>query len=355
MRINEETIIKDIKEIERELYRVKSYSDFCVKVSTLLTLSDTYNALTNDKIEIHIPNNIYYLTKLNNSRGYIEYILDEYFNNRKEHNRLAGKVLGTFHRSNFNSLELEEGTSIISNKVIMELIDAFLIDLNPNMRKEFNYLLMNGLIDDTFKEQGTNITFFNFFKSKPYILVDKLENIFDIDVLMHELGHAYSLKMVENKSYNQSLWFTKQYYEMYSIYVELCFQEFLKKNHVFTKDALVIENSFYTYMYTYFKDIKESNDIKDDYTLNTYSMETIKDAFIYSYGHYLAMLLHEKRMNDKEGTEDRLNDFLSYQGLLSYDEQLKLFDLDRDKLNDMKVLKKRLKTHNEDISKHIVL
>ena len=353
MRIKEETIIKDIKEIERGLYRVKSYSDFSVKVSTLLTLADTYNALTNDKIEIHIPNNKFYLTKLNNSKGYIEYILDEYFDNKKEHNKLAGKILGAFHRSNFNSFELEEGTTKINSKVITELIDAFLIDLDPNMRKEFNYLLMNGLIDSDYKEQDTNITFFNFFKSKPYILIDKLENIFDIDVLMHELGHAYSLKMIENKSYNQSLSFTKQYYEMYSIYVELCFQEFLKKNHIFTKDALILENSFYTYMYTYFKGIKECNDIKDDYTLNTRDMETIKDAFIYSYGHYLAMLLHEKRMDDKEGIEEALNDFLSYQGLLSYDEQLKLFDLNRDKLNDMKVLKKRLKSHNEEISKHI--
>lgn len=353
MIIKEETIINDIKEIERELYRVKSFSDFSLKVSTLLTLADIYNALTNDRIEIHIPNNKFYLTKLNNSKGYIEYILDEYFNNRKEHNRLAGKILGTFHRSNFNSFELEEGTNKVSNKVIMELIDAFLIDFNPNMRKEFNYMLMNGLIDTSLKEQLTNITFFNFYASKPYILVDKLETIFDIDILMHELGHAYSLKMVENKSKEQSLSFTKQYYEMFSLYIELCFQEFLKKNHVFTKDALVIENSFYTYMYAYFKGIKECKDFEDDYSLNTVDMETIKDAFIYSYGHYLAMLLHEKRTINKEGTEDVLNDFLSYQGLLSYDEQLKLFDLDRDKLNDMKVLKKRLQIHNEEISKHI--
>lgn len=353
MRIDEKELKLEFNKLLKDFYKVRSYTDYRLKIISALVLSQSYNELTGKTLDLSVPNIDYYDDKLILKPGYLDEILDEYFNNQREHNKLSGKIIGTFHRADFKDYNLEQGTSKISKKRQYELINEFLLDLNPNIHKEFNSLLMNKRIDSTQKYYETNATYFNYYKGNAYVMVDKLENIYDVDILMHELGHAYAIKRLENKSKVQSLNFTRSYHELISMYMELCFQDYLKKNHIYLKDAYLIENSFYTYMYYYFLSLKSVNNIKDDESLCINDMEFIEEAFIYAYGHYLAMRIHENSMKDREGTNEALNDFLSYQGLLSYDEQLNLFGLNRENLNDMKVLKKRLNTHKEEIKNYI--
>lgn len=353
MRIDEDKLKNEIYKLSKEFYKTKSFTDYRLKASTIVVLYQAYANLTGEVLDINIPELSYYNEKMYKIPHYLDEILDEYFINQKEHNKLSGNVLSTYNRSGFKDYNLEEGTSKINKKKQIELINDFLTDLNPKIYKEFNYLVMNNLIDDIYKPIDSNVTYFNHYKTKPYIMIEKLDNIFDIDVLMHELGHAYAIKNLENRSKEQSLTFTRSYHEMISMYMELSFQEYLKKNHLYLRDAYIIENSFYTYMYYYFNALKVCNKLKDDDSLCIHQMEYIDEAFIYSYGHYLALRIHEKSIKDKEGTNNALNDFLTYQGLLTYDEQLNLFGLNRDNLNDMKVLKKRLKNHTEELKKYI--
>ena len=216
-------------------------------------------------------------------------------------------------------------------------------------------MLMNGLIDTENRKTNNNVTYSDCFNLKSYIIVEQLDNLYDIDVLMHELGHVYSSRMNDSKSKIQSIKHTRHFYEMFSLYMELCFIDYLKKNHILERDTAIVENSFYTFMYTYFYQLKLFNSIEDDGYLHHEYTGDLFDAFIYGYGHYLSMLIHERQLSDKEGTIEMLDDYLSYQGLMTYDEQLKHFSLNRDKLKDMKVLKKRLEEHNKLLDKHIKL
>lgn len=353
MRINEDKLKNEIYKLSRDFYKIKSFTDYRVKSSTIAVLYEAYTNLTGEVLDINIPEINYYIEKMYKLPHYMDEIMDEYFNNQKEHNKLSGNVLSTYNRSRFKEYNLEKGTSKINKQKQIELIRDFLNDLSPSIYKEFNYLIMNNLIDDIYKPIDSNVTYFDHYKAKPYIMIEKSDNIFDVDVLMHELGHAYAIKMLENKSREQSLTFTRSYHEMISMYMELSFQDYLKKNHLYLRDAYILENSFYTYMYYYFSALKACNKLKDDDTLCIHHMEYIDEAFIYSYGHYLALRVHDKKMKDEAGVNEALNDFLSYQGLLTYDEQLSLFGLNRDNLNDMKVLKKRLNNHTEELKKYI--
>jgi len=352
MHINKEKLEKEIKEVSNSLYRSKSLSDYNCKLNTLLMLCNLYKDLSYDDIKITVPSIKEYNAYLYKKQGALDYTLDAYFFDRKEHSHLSGKVLTTYNRSGFYDRGGEHSTRKIDDKTKFELINDFLGDYDKRVQKQFNYMQMNGLIDTNAKDIIDCATYSIFDKSKSYILLDKFKSIYDIDILMHELGHAYSFSVISNRSKSQSMTYHKSYYEMYSMYMELSFQEFLKKNHIFLKDALLTENNYYAFMYYYFNFLKNSNEIEDDDTLTFDDMEYIKNAFIYSYGYYIALLVHEKSMSDKEGTKERLDDYLAYQGLIDYDKQLEILGLTRDGLKNMKVLRKRLKTHVEDIEKY---
>lgn len=354
MRIDSEVIKKEADKIAKDLYKTKSLMDYRIKLSTLYVLEEAYENVVGEELEHEIPVFDFYMEKMPQYDSYLYEILGDYLINKKEHNALTGKIISTYHRSGFVECDMETATTKISRKNQLELINEFLFDLNPDIQKQFNYMHMNNLIDTEEKEYESNNTYYVFSKAKPYVLVDKCENIFDIDVLMHEIGHAYSIKKLENKSRIQMLNFSKTYYEMFSEYMELCFQDYLKKNYLYPRDAYIIENSYYSYLYYHSYALKKCEKVIENSGITCDdTLDYINQAFIYTYGEYLAMRIHEKRLNDKEGTEEALNDFLSYQGLLTYDEQLNLFGLNRDNLKDMKVLKKRLSNHEVGLRRYI--
>ena len=352
MNIDEEQLKNEIDKLLKDFYRIKSANEYRLKISSLNVLADAYENLTGEELDLDVPSIDVYLKNFEKVRSYLDEILEEYFCNQKEHNRLTGKIISTYTRSGFKSYNLEKNTSKLSRKKQLELINEFLLDFNPKICDLFNYLLMNNLISDN-NTYDDNVTYFYHAKSKPYVMVESLNNVFDIDVLMHEIGHAYSIKMLENKSKTQSLNFTRNYYEMYSTYMELAFQDYLKKNHIKLRDAYILENSFFTYLFHYATLLKSCNECRifEDFYMD--DIEYINQAFAYGYGHYISLRVFDKYLSDKEGINDALNDFLSYQGLLTYDEQLNLFGLNRENLKDMKVLKKKLEMHNSGIKNYI--
>ena len=61
---------------------------------------------------------------------------------------------------------------------------------------------------------------------------------------------------------------------------------------------------------------------------------------------------HEKSLSDKEGTKERLDDFIAYQGLINHDEQLRILGLSKEAIRNTKILSKRLDEHNSNLRKY---
>ena len=351
--IDDKKLLNEINNIQKNFYRVKSYTDYLVLYEKISHLSILYRQLTGIELDIIIPNiNNYYL-KIDERKFNSDESLEQYYFNQKEHNKLSGKVLGTFNRSGINFSILDRDTSKISLAKQIELINAFLYDLNPKMQVLFNNMLKNNLIDNSpvgLPEGLGGVTFFDY-ETKEYILLKNSNRIKFVDYLMHELGHAYSYKMLENKSRKQQFSFGDTFFEMPSTFMELCFQDFLKRNHVYEEDRLKLQIDYFYKMHFFFFFLKNCKYVT---LLDSDNIRRMHYSYIYSYGYYLSMLIHEDKLKDKESTLERLDDYLSYQGLLDRDEQLKIFGLDRDKLKDMKVLKKRLESHNNDVDAYLI-
>lgn len=350
--IDDKKILNEINEIQKNFYRVKSYTDFLLLYNKISNLSILYRQLTGIELDISFPNINNYYSKVDLRKFNSDESLEQYYFNQKEHNKLSGKILSTFNRSGINFSILDKDTSKISREKQIELINAFLYDLSPKILELFNTMTKNGLIDNSpalLPEGIGGVTFFDY-GDKEYILLKESNRIKFVDYLMHELGHAYSYKMLENKSRKQQFSFGDTFFEMPSTFMELCFQDFLKRNHILEEDRLKLQIDYYYKMHFFFNNLKNCKYVT---VLDFDNIRKMHYSYVYSYGYYLAMLIHEDKLKDKEATLERLDDYLSYQGLLDRDEQLKIFGLDRDKLKNMKVLKKRLDSHNKDINTYL--
>ena len=349
MTIDKNKLKKEILDLSRELYRTKSYTDFKNKYYTLEVLSEVYQTVGDDILEIIVPNNEDYARLFARMESALDYNLDAYFDDRKFHSSLSGKVLGTYNRTGFHDAKGEYRTTKVNKINKLELINDFLSDYDKRVQKEFNFMHMNNLIETESEYVDDAQTYFIFDKNKSYIIVPSCNNLFDIDVLMHELGHAYTLRVLESRGKKQALEEYKSYYELYPMHMELSFQEYLKRNGM-KRDSILIENNYLSFMYYYFSFLRESAKFNDDETLDISNMNYIKNAFIYSYAYYIALLLHEKN-SDKDSLKSRFDDFLSYQGLIDYDKQLEILGLTKDGLKDMKVLKKKISVHTSELEK----
>ena len=340
--IDELEILDKINRIQKDFYRTKSLTDFKLQYDALGHLINLYYNLTGERLPFIVPNINGYLNRNweNNET------LEEYFKNQKEHNELASKVLSTFNKSDFDYLYYIDKFSKISNNKLNELICEFLLSFNPKILTLYEKINRSGMIEYNSKNYGRNggATIYDF-NEQTYIVMNAAKDISRITPILHELGHAYAFHMLDNKSKKQKLKWYATYYEMPSSLMEIALNDFMRKNHILMCDTTLIRNIYLRRIEWYFEKLKKLNDKS--------KVDDIRTSFVYSYGYYLSLLISDKVQEDKDVILRQFDDYLSYQGLLNYDEQLELFGLDRNKLKDMEVLEKRLDEHNDGVKKYV--
>ena len=74
--------------------------------------------------------------------------------------------------------------------------------------------------------------------------------------------------------------------------------------------------------------------------------DRLSSAMIYMYGKYLGAIKYLDYTEDKEGTLERIDDYLKSQGLVTKEEALDILGLDYDELISGKKLERVLKKNN---------
>lgn len=352
MRINIDKLRDEIYKVANDLYRAKSFTDYKSKVISFLSLYQTYIDLTGTPLDLSVLDNKFYVPYLKQKPGHLKETTATYFDNQSMHTELANVILITFQLNDFLDLNRELSETIIPKKKQLDIVRGFLSDFDIRLYNHFNHMLESGLIDDSGDKLDTNTTYFVCALDKSYSVVDNCKRIDELSTLMHEVAHSYVQSDSLIRSRKQALEFHKSFYELYSMYTEYSFHNYLKKNHIYIRDALLTENAHYSALRAYSSTLNKCGQIGKDTFIDTDDLSFIVDAYEYTYALYLGLLLHEKSLSDKEGITERIDDFIAYQGLLDYDKQLEILGFTRDNIKDGKILSKRLKEHNNNLRKY---
>lgn len=355
MRIDKEELLKEIDELKRKQYRVKSVTDYLYTQLDFITSSQVYESIggkVKEKSEIIIP---YYDEKTKNNLFLMSFIpIYYYFSTQEYCNELSNNALTEFENSSFVDYWMVESLKRLSEKEFLEILREFLSSFDMRLFNTFENALNNKIIDlDTKKGENQNETYAKFLNNKHYVLLDIKRDVFGLSVLSHELAHLYTFNELSRRSKKQLLYNGVSFNEMYSTFLEFSFVDFLKKNHILMRDAVIAENELfaqYGQMMCSLKDCSNFDQSESDWDILQY----IKKSYIYSYGYAIALLLHDRYLEDPKDVMKRLDNFIFSQGLLPIDEQLDVLGLTNEDLIDTKVLGKRLQKHNQDMKKYVL-
>lgn len=355
MRINKEELLKEINELKRKQFRVKSVTDYLytqLSTSSCNIIYESIGGKNEDKREFCIP---YYDEKIKNNLLLISYIpIIYYFSNQQECNEISNNVINEYEKSGYIDYWMVNDLRNLSKKEFLEILREFLSSFDMRLYNTFENALDKKIIDlDSEKGENQNETYANFISNRHYVLVDIKRNIYGLTVLSHELAHLYTFNELSRRSKKQLLYNGVSYNEMYSTFLEWAFVDFLKKNHILMRDAIITENELFAHYADMICGLEECSNFEAserDWDV----LEYIKNAYIYSYGHTIALALHERYLDDPKEVMKRIDNFIYSQGLLPIDEQLDVLGLTKEDLKDTKILAKRLQQHNLDMRKYVL-
>lgn len=296
----------------------------------------------------YIHNNKFenYLTKLNN-----ENIL---FNEDPILNAfLCDRVINTFNDNSYvfyNRYPLNK----LTQKEFIEIQRDFLYTFEERILKIFDEYSKRELIDLTGCIEDNAITFTKLTSNAHIILLPNRFDINNISILSHELGHLFEATLLDKRSKKQLFNRRFTYEEFISHYLEFNLQHYLKENHIYLKDTLIVENELLNRLLTYFKDMiksieeLETNPKIEDKNERLSMVNDINEFYSYAYGSLLGLLMHERYIeNDKETRKD-VDNYLFNAELYSRSDSIELLGINKQDLFDSKVLSKRIKKHNKE-------
>ena len=352
MRIDAIKIEEEIKNLIERMHSVKSLTEYKKIKYSILNLIDIYETLTCTIRSYKMPINEYYENLIYRKTCNEAYEIEESLNRKEEYKKFIDKVLKTFDEEEYEPL-IKKQSRIIEQESI-DLIRSFFNEYDPKLDKLFLNSI-DGLIDSNNRKIiSTNFTSNIPALNKSYILVNDNNCVEDVITLIHEIGHVYQFSVLNNISLNQICALEKyDYLEVFSMFLETIFVDYLKQNRIMVEDALISENHFYEWVLSEFNKLDELTEFNSPecfYDLNIF--DEFNNSLLYSCGGLTALELNNHYNQDKKETKRKIDLFISYSGLNDYDEMLKYLDIKKEDIYSSKVLKKKLNKHKKEVKNH---
>jgi len=362
MKISLEKLKEEIRLLCARIQRTSSLSEYVMLKTSIQSLIDIHDTLNGDYLEVNVPENRYLENKMNAS-DYREFtsFFNFYIENISQYRSQTNNVLKSFDR--FQDLEERLPNYYLrrfSKKDFIEIIGSFLNEYEPLVFKKFTACLENCEIDiDTPKQVVGDVTYEIFALDKSYILVDNDGyTVNDMLAVVHEIAHAVSFDKFRNLSFKQVAASNRNLnYEVYSLFLEYAFIDYLRKIRVAENDVIFEKNKSLAHLKESFVGLDKVNkgideaglsyliDVDEEYYDDTLIALSLK----YGYGGLIALEFLDQYRQDRCDTKRRLHLFDTTQGLTSTDELLKISCIDKESLILCKVLKKELKNHRKDV------
>ncbi len=336
MEINKDNITRDIDALNGMLKTSSSIEEYKYIKSNLDLLLDLYKNLYKEDYEVDIHHNYDFERTISETDDKVEDIyVKEFIKDRELHYSLACKLMSIVPFSREYNGRLEE----IDYDLVFKLVEDFLKSFNPKMYELYKDL-SNGYID-FYTSKSNPISEANniFMINKKYIAISPKTTIDASLSIIHELAHAYSFDFLKN--HNEAYNACKSYFEFYPYFMERMFLLYLEENNLHLKDVdhlrrfnnakLRMNANSFIYFYT-----KKKNELEEDSSM-------VCGTMVYLYGNYISGLKEADYLDDREGTLQRIDEFLEQRGSVSKEESLNILGLDKDELLSGKKLQRILK------------
>lgn len=350
MKIDTNKLKEEIELLLRRLQFARTlteYKKLCVSVFNLI---DIYTSLTKSDEEFGVPMNKYYEFLLKkNVFSPLNIHIDDYYLNMVKHQNLSKKVLSTYQKTGFIYYDMLGREQRLKEKEYLEIIRGFLNEYDPKIDKLFLDMKDKEIDLYSTKYFETDSTYDIPSLDKSYILVENDLSVEGMSTMIHELAHAYINKIFRTLSFKQAFNSDVTYYtEIFSMFLENIFTEYLIRNKITVIDAHISMNNFYEWINRNFKTLEDINGLSKEETLEE-EKETIDEALLYGYSGMIALELTERYNKDNSGVKKDVMRFITTSGILISDELIHSLGIDMKDVASCKTLKKRLITHNKDM------
>lgn len=340
-------IIKLEDKIEDLLSKVpsaKSVTEYKYLVLSLRTLNDLHNDLTGNYYKVSTLGNRFcnkYIDSESNNTTINKCFSDSAFNSK-----LAYRLLKIYYNTdflNYMALCCEEELRL---KDFIDIVYSFASSYDEKFYKIAHEMITDEKI--SIKSNCENYTLNSIYDGDNYILISGPCKIEAAGSLIHELGHVYCHRILDNRSKSQLYNDNKSFYEFYSEFVEMLFYDYVRENNIKRRDALFSENAMLAALEYYLVDLYDAYELRN-LSINEDTLDIVSDAYEYSYGIVLATYMADRYYEDKKDVITRCNDFLYMQGLQNSYEELNTLGITKDELLTGHALEKRLVRHNSDM------
>lgn len=336
---------KEIEFLSNKLRNNNNHQECLYIVCCIKSLQEIYRNITGTDCDIKLPNIIRVEDviidnyKSNKKTIFIpceksvsEVYKEIFLSDKKYYSDLSRNVL------NFtNPFPLKNGKKL-NEKTYFELLNEFLSCYDPNLLAIFEKLKKENLID--FRRTGRDTFTANIFSlNKIYAVVDRRMDIYGLNSFVHELGHVYSYSKInsESQAYNDIFYLP----EFYSSFMELMLIDFFETNNILESDTSNLKKYFLGRMRRDADSIDKIISIPEERILDY--EDIFLPPMLYFESAYLSLIMNEMYMKDKEGTRERIDDYLKNQGMISRDQTLELLGTSRKEVTSGYTLKRIIK------------
>lgn len=344
-------IIKLEDKIEDLLSKVpsaKSVTENKYLVISLRTLNALYNDLTGNYYKVSILGNHFYNKYIDGeSKKLINTRINTCFSNGAFNSKLAYRLLKIYYNTDFldyMALCCEEELRL---KEFIDIIYSFASSYDEKFYKIAHEMITDEKV--SIKNDSRCSTLNSIYDGDNYILISGPCKIEAAGSLIHELGHVYCHKMLDNRSKSQLYNDELSFYEFYSEFVEMLFYDYVRENNIKRRDALFSENAMLASLEYYLVDLYDAYLLKDNLSDDEDTLDIVSDAYEYSYGIVLATYMANRYYEDREDVRTRCNEFMYMQGLNDSTKELNTLGITKDELLSGHALEKRLVRHNSDM------
>lgn len=344
-------IIKLEDKIEDLLSKVpsaKSVTEYKYLVISLRTLNALYNDLTGNYYKVSILGNHFYNKYIDGeSKKLINTRINTCFSNGAFNSKLAYRLLKIYYNTDFldyMALCCEEELRL---KEFIDIIYSFASSYDEKFYKIAHEMITDEKV--SIKNDSRCSTLNSIYDGDNYILISGPCKIEAAGSLIHELGHVYCHKMLDNRSKSQLYNDELSFYKFYSEFVEMLFYDYVRENNIKRRDALFSENAMLASLEYYLVDLYDAYLLKDNLSDDEDTLDIVSDAYEYSYGIVLATYMANRYYEDREDVRTRCNEFMYMQGLNDSTKELNTLGITKDELLSGHALEKRLVRHNSDM------
>lgn len=235
-------------------------------------------------------------------------------------------------------------TEKISKDKMYDYAFEFFENYKPILHNQLNNMLKENRII-LLKNIGQNYngkTICSTFKFSPYIVIYTFNNVMDVEVLIHEMGHVYHHQK-QNQFKGKQVYKTICNYqlEVYSHYLELLsydyFLDKVKKQDILNLKRLTVKNLIQNYINLEFSlSYLDKKNYKENYS------QYCSD-YSYGRGMLLAFEFYDMYQKDKEQADFNIEHFLSETGKYDFLTTIDKYGLNKEHIESCEAVKKYIK------------